>query len=158
MNSINEIIIHLRRDQPLTGPRPTLGLDPYFKKRWSRMSLYAVELRFRFTGHIGSKPNQKPWIDGCQCLSMEIAWLCARFSIPVSNGCNWNSKIHSFEWVSTYFCIYNVSSTYFEINLIIDNPIFPLVIICYVCIQYLLILQRYLARSNLNLLMFYCNY
>jgi hypothetical protein len=30
----------------------------------------------------------------CQCLSMEIAWLCAWFDIPVSNGCGWNSRIH----------------------------------------------------------------
>jgi hypothetical protein len=30
----------------------------------------------------------------CQCLSMEIAWLCARFYTAVSNGCGWNSWIH----------------------------------------------------------------
>ena len=40
----------------------------------------------------------------CQCLSMEIAWLCARFYTPVSNGCGWNSRIHSFEGVFTYYC------------------------------------------------------
>jgi hypothetical protein len=42
----------------------------------------------------------------CQCLSMEIAWLCARFYKPVSNWCVWNTQIHSFEVVSTYFCVY----------------------------------------------------
>ena len=30
----------------------------------------------------------------CQCLSMGIEWLCARFYTPVSNGCGWNSQIH----------------------------------------------------------------
>jgi hypothetical protein len=35
-----------------------------------------------------------------QCLSMEIAWLCAWFYTHVSNGCGW--KMHKFEWVSTY--------------------------------------------------------
>ena len=30
----------------------------------------------------------------CQCLSMEIAWLCARFYTHVSNGYGWNSRIH----------------------------------------------------------------
>ena len=44
----------------------------------------------------------------CQCLSMEIAWQCAWRYTPVSNGCGWNSRIHSFEGVSTYFCVYNV--------------------------------------------------
>jgi hypothetical protein len=44
----------------------------------------------------------------CQCLSMEIAWRCARFYRAVSNGCGWNSQIHSFEGVSPYFCIYSV--------------------------------------------------
>ena len=49
----------------------------------------------------------------CECLSMEIAWLCAWFYTPVSNGCGWNSRIHSwprtgcgsFSWegVFTYF-------------------------------------------------------
>ena len=29
----------------------------------------------------------------CQCLSMEIAWLHARFYTSVSNGCGWNSQI-----------------------------------------------------------------
>ena len=29
-----------------------------------------------------------------QCVSLEIAWLCARFYTPVSNGCGWNSQIH----------------------------------------------------------------
>ena len=43
-----------------------------------------------------------------QCLSMEIAWLCAQLYIPVSNRCGWNSRIHEFEGVSTYFCIYSV--------------------------------------------------
>ena len=28
----------------------------------------------------------------CQCLSMEIVWLCAWFYTPVSNGCGWNSR------------------------------------------------------------------
>ena len=42
----------------------------------------------------------------CQRLSMEIAWLCARSYIPVSNGCVWNSQIYSFEGVSTYVCVY----------------------------------------------------
>ena len=41
-----------------------------------------------------------------QCFSMEIAWLCAQFYTLVSNWCGWNSQIHSFERVSTYFCIY----------------------------------------------------
>ena len=39
----------------------------------------------------------------CQCLSMVIACLCARFYTPVSSWCGWNSQIHSFEGVSTYF-------------------------------------------------------
>jgi hypothetical protein len=30
----------------------------------------------------------------CQCLSMDIAWLCDRFYTPVSNGCGWNRLIH----------------------------------------------------------------
>jgi hypothetical protein len=30
----------------------------------------------------------------CQFCSMEIAWLCARFYTPVSDGCGWNSWIH----------------------------------------------------------------
>ena len=30
----------------------------------------------------------------CQCLSIEIAWLCARFYTPVSNSCGWNSRVH----------------------------------------------------------------
>jgi hypothetical protein len=29
----------------------------------------------------------------CQCLSMDIACLCAWFYTPVSNGCGWNSQI-----------------------------------------------------------------
>jgi hypothetical protein len=37
----------------------------------------------------------------CQCLSMEISWQCAQFYTPVSNECGWNSRIHSFECVST---------------------------------------------------------
>ena len=45
----------------------------------------------------------------CQCLSLEIAWLGARFYTPVSNGCGWNSRIHWFEGVSTYFCTSSVS-------------------------------------------------
>ena len=44
----------------------------------------------------------------CQWLSMKIAWLGAWFYTPVSNGCDWNSRIHSIEEVSTYFCIYSV--------------------------------------------------
>ena len=43
-----------------------------------------------------------------QWLSTEIAWLCAQFYTPVSNGSGWNSQIHLFEGVSTYFCIYGV--------------------------------------------------
>ena len=43
----------------------------------------------------------------CKCISMEIAWCCARFYTPVSNGCGWNSWIHSFEGMSTYFCMLN---------------------------------------------------
>ena len=30
----------------------------------------------------------------CQCLSMDIAWLCDRFYTPVSNRCGWNRLIH----------------------------------------------------------------
>jgi hypothetical protein len=30
----------------------------------------------------------------CQCLSMEIAWLCAKLNTPVSNGCGWNRQIY----------------------------------------------------------------
>ena len=45
----------------------------------------------------------------CQCLCMEIAWLCAQFYKPVNNGCGWNSQIHQFEGMSTYFCLYSVS-------------------------------------------------
>ena len=30
----------------------------------------------------------------CQCLSIETAWLCAQFYTPVSNRCDWNSRIH----------------------------------------------------------------
>ena len=48
----------------------------------------------------------------CQCLCMEITWLCARCYTPVSNGCGWNSQIHSLEGVSIYFCIYSVSPWY----------------------------------------------
>jgi hypothetical protein len=44
----------------------------------------------------------------CQCLSMEIAWPCGRLYTSVSNGCGWNSSIHSFEGVSTYFCVHSV--------------------------------------------------
>jgi hypothetical protein len=35
-------------------------------------------------------------------------WLCARFYIPVKNGWGWNSRIHSFEGVSTDLSIYSV--------------------------------------------------
>jgi hypothetical protein len=42
----------------------------------------------------------------CQCLSMEIAWLCALFYTPVDSGCGWYSGIHKFQGMSTYFCIY----------------------------------------------------
>ena len=48
----------------------------------------------------------------CQCLSMEIAWLWARFYTPVSKRCGWNNRIHSFEEVSTYFCIYSEGKKY----------------------------------------------
>jgi hypothetical protein len=41
-----------------------------------------------------------------QCLSMAIAWLCARIYTAVSNRLGLNSSIHLFEGVSTYFCIY----------------------------------------------------
>jgi hypothetical protein len=44
----------------------------------------------------------------CHCLSVEIEMLCDRFYTPVNNGRGWKSWIHSFEWVSTYFCIYIV--------------------------------------------------
>ena len=37
-------------------------------------------------------------------LPMEIAWLCARFYTPVSNGCGWKSRIHSFVYI---VCLYN---------------------------------------------------
>ena len=30
----------------------------------------------------------------CQCLSMEIAWRCARLYTFVIHGCGWNSRIH----------------------------------------------------------------
>ena len=43
----------------------------------------------------------------CQCLSMSIAFLWAWCYTPVSNGFGWNSRIHSFEGLSTYFCIYS---------------------------------------------------
>ena len=46
----------------------------------------------------------------------EIAWLCAWFHTPVSNVCGWNSHIHSFEGVSTYFCIYSVYMKHKEIT------------------------------------------
>jgi hypothetical protein len=46
-------------------------------------------------------------------LPMEIAWLCASFYKPVSNGCGWNSKIQLFERVSLYICVYIV---YFTLN------------------------------------------
>jgi hypothetical protein len=39
----------------------------------------------------------------CQCLCMEIAWLCTQFYTPVNNGCGWNGQIHSFKGVFTYF-------------------------------------------------------
>ena len=72
----------------------------------------------------------------CQCLSMEIAWLCARFYIPVSNVCGWNSQIHKFEGVSTYFCKYNVfpfqcftatakTSSCFVSNMTFDAVLWP---------------------------------
>jgi hypothetical protein len=34
------------------------------------------------------------WPFYCQCPSIKIAWLCAWFYTPVSNGCGWNSRIH----------------------------------------------------------------
>ena len=43
---------------------------------------------------------------------MDIAWLCACFYTPVSNGCGGNRRIHSFEGVSTYLCIYSVSVSF----------------------------------------------
>ena len=47
-----------------------------------------------------------------QCLFMEIAWLCARFYKPVSNGCGWKSWIDSFEGVPTYFWPCSVSAEF----------------------------------------------
>jgi hypothetical protein len=49
----------------------------------------------------------------CQCLSMEIAWRCARFYTPVKNRCGWNSQIHGLEGVSIYFCIHSVALSHF---------------------------------------------
>jgi hypothetical protein len=43
-----------------------------------------------------------------QCWCMEIEWLCAQFYTLVSNGCGWNSRMHSFAGVSTYFCVCSV--------------------------------------------------
>ena len=44
----------------------------------------------------------------CQCLSMEIAWPCARYYTPFSNGCGWNSRIYKFQEVSTYIYTYSL--------------------------------------------------
>ena len=55
----------------------------------------------------------------CQCLSMVIAWLCARRYTTISNGCGWSSRIHKFEGVSTYFCIYSIFWTILPHNCVI---------------------------------------
>ena len=70
----------------------------------------------------------------CQCLSMEIELLCARFYTPVSNGCGWNSWINSFEGVSTYFCIYSV---YYVLGMPPTSNLMVLIVRCCdkVCVQ-----------------------
>ena len=60
-------------------------------------------------GHLMTVPcwnSVRPFY--CQCLSMEIALLCARFYTPVSNRCGWNSLIRSFERVSIHTFVYIV--------------------------------------------------
>ena len=43
-----------------------------------------------------------------QCLSMEIAWQCAWFYTPISNGCGWNSRTLIWRGVHMLLCIYSV--------------------------------------------------
>lgn len=45
----------------------------------------------------------------CQCLTMEIAWICAWIYAPVRNGCGWNTQ--ELWEMSTYLWSYSISSS-----------------------------------------------